>query len=81
MTQPQGFVHLVLQNHVCHLRKTLYGLKEAPWVWFSWLNIKLVWLGFVGSEVDPSLFISQNQFDPLMVLVYVDDILVTGPNS
>jgi hypothetical protein len=30
MSQPPGFSHPSLPNHVCKLQKALYGLKQAP---------------------------------------------------
>jgi hypothetical protein len=57
MSQPQGFSHPSLPNHVCKLHKDFYGLKQAPKAWFSRLSTKLCELGFVGSKVDSSLFI------------------------
>jgi hypothetical protein len=81
MTQPPGFVHASYPNHVCHLHKALYGLKQAPRAWFSRLSTRLLQLGFHGCKSDTSLFIYRTQADMIFFLIYVDDIIVTGPNS
>ncbi|KAM1079012.1 hypothetical protein ACFX2B_013622 [Malus domestica] len=80
MHQPPGFEDATKPHHVCHLHKSLYGLKQAPRAWYEKLHGALVSLGFTGSQNDHSLFIKK---DPhlVFVLVYVDDILVTGPSS
>jgi len=56
MTQPPGFSHPSLPNHVCKLQKALYGLKQAPRAWFARLSNRLLELGFTSSKVDSSLF-------------------------
>uniref|UniRef100_A0A2N9HHN1 Reverse transcriptase Ty1/copia-type domain-containing protein n=1 Tax=Fagus sylvatica TaxID=28930 RepID=A0A2N9HHN1_FAGSY len=81
MTQPPGFVHASYPNHVCHLHKALYGLKQAPRAWFSRLSNRLLQLGFHGCKSDTSLFIYRTKADTIFFLIYVDDIIVTGPNS
>ncbi|GLT71533.1 hypothetical protein SLA2020_435440 [Shorea laevis] len=82
MSQPPGFIHPLYPNHVCHLRKALYGLKQAPRAWFSRLSSTLSELGFIRSQADSSLFIYRNSKDEfLFILIYVDDILVTGPSQ
>ncbi|WOH11771.1 hypothetical protein DCAR_0831263 [Daucus carota subsp. sativus] len=65
-------------QYVCRLRKSLYGLRQAPRCWFDKFSTALLKYGFVQSHSDNSLFTfnQQNQF--VAVLVYVDDILITG---
>ena len=80
MTQPSGFVDQDYPDYVCHLKKSLYGLKQAPRAWFEKLQSALISLGFHASQSDHSLFIIQQPV-LVLVLVYVDDIIVTGPSS
>ena len=78
MKQPPGFIDPQRPNHVCLLHKSLYGLKQAPRAWFERLSKALSDLGFKGSKTDPSLFIYSRGQTLLYILVYVDDIIVTG---
>jgi hypothetical protein len=80
MTQPPGFAHPQFPSHVCKLQKALYGLKHAPRAWFSRLSNRLLELGFIGSRSDSSLFIYRCANYLLLVLIYVDDILITCSN-
>ncbi|KAD6453153.1 hypothetical protein E3N88_07858 [Mikania micrantha] len=81
LRQPPGFVDPAKPNHVCLLHKSLYGLKQAPRAWFHRLSGVLYTLGFTGSKTDPSLFIYSSNGTTLYMLVYVDDIVLTGNNS
>ena len=78
MIQPPGFVDKNFPDHVCRLKKALYGLKQAPRAWYTELRVFLISLGFVNSTADASLFIYQQPGVTLYLLVYVDDIIVTG---
>lgn len=78
MSQPPGFQDPSKPTHVCHLRKALYGLKQAPRAWYSELKTYLTTIGFRNSLSDTSLFILKHNGDYVYLLVYVDDILVTG---
>jgi hypothetical protein len=81
MLQPQGYIHPQYPHHVCKLHKSLYGLRQAPRSWFSKLSTKLQALGFRESKADTSLFVLQEvNYVPYM-LIYVDDILITGSNT
>ncbi|KAH9658123.1 retrovirus-related pol polyprotein from transposon RE1 [Citrus sinensis] len=81
MQQPKGFVDKSKPNCVCRLHKALYGLKQAPRAWFEKLRGCLLQWGFRNSKSDSSLFLRKTKVSLIMVLIYVDDILVTGPNS
>lgn len=78
MMQPPGFVDRDRPHHVCRLRKPIYGLKQAPRSWFMSLKRHLLTAGFVNSSVDTSLFVHTTGNTLTYVLVYVDDIIVTG---
>ncbi|GKA94708.1 putative RNA-directed DNA polymerase [Tanacetum coccineum] len=81
MKQPPGFIDPKRPNHVCLLHKSLYDLKQASHAWFERLSKALFDLGFKGSKTDPSLFIYSRGDTLLYILVYVDDIIVTGNNK
>lgn len=78
MSQPPGFVDSAHPHHVCRLHCSLYGLKQAPQAWFHHLYTFSLQLGFVASRTDPSLFILQKGTRTTYILIYVDDILLTG---
>jgi hypothetical protein len=80
MTQPLGFNHPQFSSHICKLKKALYGLKQALRAWFSKLSNKLIELGFVSSKLDSSLFINRTSTYTMLVLIYVDDIIITCSN-
>ncbi|GJY92328.1 retrovirus-related pol polyprotein from transposon TNT 1-94 [Tanacetum coccineum] len=82
------FLSLAVTNNwpLCQLdiqNAFLHGnLKEqAPRAWFERLSKALFDLGFKGSKTDPSLFIYSRGDTLLYILVYVDDIIVTGNNK
>lgn len=81
MAQPPGFTDPTRPTHVCRLWKAIYGLKQAPRAWYSELRSFLISSGFKNSLSDTSLFILKVQGKFIYVLVYVDDILVTGTDS
>lgn len=81
MHQPLGYVHPNFSNHIYQLHKALYGLKQAPRAWYHWLQEHLLSLGFINSSFDTSLFIYRKGSTTLFVLVYVDDILITGSSA
>jgi histone deacetylase 1/2 len=72
---------LLKPNHVCRLHKTIYGLKQAPREWYSALKEKILALGFTNSKADSSLFIYNTAFVLCFLLVYVDDLIITGSDT
>ena len=63
------------------IHKALYGLKQAPRAWFEKLKSALIAWGFSNSVSDTSLFFTHKGGQPLFLLVYVDNILITGEDS
>jgi hypothetical protein len=78
MAQPQGFIDSATPGYVCKLHKSLYGLKQAPRAWFERFTSQLENLGFTASSADPSLFTYKSHNEILYLLLYVDDIILTG---
>ena len=66
---------------VCKLHKSLYGLHQAPRQWFAKLSFTLITHRYVRSYAVYSLFTSCKGKVFLALLVYVDDIILTGKDS
>ena len=81
MQQPTGYVDSTHPTHVCKLHKSIYGLKQAPRAWFESFTTQLLTLGFQPSSADSSLFIYKDGPIIAFLLLYVDDIVLTGNNS
>ncbi|GKV49990.1 hypothetical protein SLEP1_g56708 [Rubroshorea leprosula] len=81
MAQPAGFIDQNLPHHVCKLKKAIYGLKQAPRAWYTELKQFLLACGLVNSRSDCSLFIYNKSGIIIYVLVYVDDLLITGNST
>ncbi|KAL0308794.1 UNVERIFIED_CONTAM: Retrovirus-related Pol polyprotein from transposon RE2 [Sesamum radiatum] len=63
---------------VCRLKRSLYGLKQASWQWNIELTSKLESYGFTQSPHDHCLFTLRKDSLFLALIVYVDDVLLTG---
>ena len=77
MQQPRGFTHLDYPHYVYKLKKTLYSLKPAPRAWFHCFRSFLLSHGFVCSNADPSMFFLCTSSHILVLLLYIDDIILT----
>lgn len=66
---------------VCRLQKALYGFKQAGRQWYMKLNKKLRELDLMPTYADPCVYYSKRGGDPLLVLIYVDDILIFHRNE
>ncbi|XP_016699788.1 uncharacterized protein [Gossypium hirsutum] len=81
MTQPPSFENFNDNGTqlVCKLKKAIYGLRQAPRVWFNTFHSFLIGkLGFQPSKTDSSLFVWLSSCSKLYLMAYVDDIVITG---
>lgn len=81
MKQPAGFIDSACPNSVCKLNKSQYGLKQASRAWFASLSYFLLQRGFNAQKTDHSLFIYNKDGIKIFILIYVDNILITGNST
>lgn len=81
MSQPRGFEDSIHPSHVCLLKKVIYSLKQAPRQWFNTFSAHLLSCGFQHSQSDHSLLILSKPQLKLYLLIYVDGILIAGPDD
>ncbi|XP_057954067.1 uncharacterized mitochondrial protein AtMg00810-like [Malania oleifera] len=79
MALPPGFSSSS-SSDVCKLKRSLYGLKQAPQAWFDKFQTTLLQFSFQQSQYDSSLFLCKTSVGIVLLLVYVDDIVITGTN-
>src|SRR3569833_2696538 len=63
---------------VCHLKRTLYGLRQAPRAWHTRLKEELGNFEFVASFADAALFVGVVNGERVYLIVWVDDILIAA---
>lgn len=81
MKQPPGFEVIGKEKQVCLMKRSLYGLKQAAKCWNDAINETLISFGFKRSQSDSCLYFKRfKNGDWCLMLVYVDDILVTATN-
>ena len=82
MEQPEGFVMKGKENQVCKLKKSLYGLKQAPRQWYKKFESVMTDQGYRKTTSDHCIFVQKfSDDDFIILLLYVDDMLIVGPNS
>jgi len=79
MQPPPGY--FVLDGMVCHLCRSLYGLKQAPRAWFERFSSIVTNASFKPSDHDPALFVHTSPRGRTLLLLYVDDMIITGGDS
>eukprot|EP00253_Pinus_taeda_P007074 PITA_07074 len=81
-SQPEGFTVKGHEHKVCKLVNSLYGLKQAPRAWYEKLTEHLLKLNFKHFDLDDAtLFVKKVGKTVVYLVVYVDDLLMTGNNE
>ena len=84
MEQPEGWVVKGKEDHVCLLKKAIYGLKQASRQWNIKIHDSLIQQGFVRTYSDAGVYVYRRQggdSDPdhvTIIVLYVDDLLLMG---
>ena len=66
------------ESHVLILKKALYILKQAPRAWYDRIDSNLMSLGFTKSDADPNLYYKVKNGCLLILVLYMDDLFLTG---
>ena len=66
------------KGEVCKLKKSLYGLKQSPRAWFGRFSTTVKEFGYKQSNSDHTLFIKHKEGKVTAIIVYVDDMVMTG---
>ncbi|RVW32439.1 Retrovirus-related Pol polyprotein from transposon TNT 1-94 [Vitis vinifera] len=78
MDIPPGYSVTTRTNEVCKLQRALYGLKQSPQAWFGRFSLAMKKYGFQQSNADHTLFLKKQQGKVTALIVYVDDMVITG---
>ncbi|KAG7547971.1 GAG-pre-integrase domain [Arabidopsis suecica] len=78
MKPPPGLEDQNAPGKVFKLKKAIYGLKQSPRAWYHKLSTTLLDRGFKKSEADNTLFTLPSKEGIVVILVYVDDIIISG---
>ena len=78
MEQPPRFVAQEEIGKVCHLKKSLYGLKQSLRAWFGKFSQVIETFGMQKNKFDHSIFYKNSSSSIILLVVYADDIVITG---
>ncbi|KAH9781781.1 hypothetical protein KPL71_008610 [Citrus sinensis] len=79
MTQPKGFEIKGKEDYVCHLNKSLYGLKQSPRQWYKRFDEFMISTGYLRSKYDNCVYSeSSSSGGVVYLLIYVDDMLLAS---
>jgi Reverse transcriptase (RNA-dependent DNA polymerase) len=81
MKQPEGFEIAAKEDHMCLLKKFLYGLKQSPRQWYKKFDSFMVNLNFSRSNYDSCVYLKKlDGGDYIYLLLYMDHILIVTTN-
>lgn len=61
--------------------KSLYGLKKSPCAWFGKFAKFVKRCKYIQSQADHTLFVKFSDGKVAVLIVYVNDIILTGDNK
>ena len=79
MLQPLHFEDPIFPTHVCHLKKSLYDLRQASRVWNRRFTAFLTKHHLVDTHQDPCIYRTTTG-PPVLLAIFVDDGLIASPS-
>ncbi|KAL0463159.1 UNVERIFIED_CONTAM: hypothetical protein Slati_0203500 [Sesamum latifolium] len=76
MDQPEGFTSVGEEEKVCHLQRSIYGLKQASRSWSTHFDEVLQDYDFIKNEFDPCVYKKISGSTVAYLVLYVDEILL-----
>ena len=80
MEKPENFVIGDPKSTVCKLKKSLYGLKQSPCLWYHKFHKIISSFGFVMNLADECIYHKFSGSKYIFLVLYVNDILL-APND
>ena len=81
MLQPPGFAVKGKENYVLLLLRAIYGLKQSGRSWHQDIDAYLRYLHLIPTSSDSNLYYLHTPHKWILLILYVDDIFVTGNDS
>ena len=79
MSQPEGYTDESKPDHVCQLKKSLYGLKQAARVWNEAMDAHSKKAGYTQCSADCCIYVKRLENGKFVFLsLYVDDLLIVS---
>jgi hypothetical protein len=78
MTQLKGFAMKGKEHMGCHLKKSIYGLKQASIQWYLKFDESIRSFGFKENEEDNCIYAKFRNAKFIFLILYVDDILLAS---
>ena len=78
MKQPKGCMVKGKKEHVCRLKKSLYGLKQSPRMWYQKFDFYIRGFGFTRSKEDHCVYFKLIGDRVIYLVLYEDDMLLIG---
>ena len=81
MSQPEHYIVKGKESLICRLKKSLYGLKQSPRMWYLKFYAFVLPIRFVRSKLDHCVYFRVENDRLLIVALYVDDMLLFGKSK
>jgi hypothetical protein len=80
MKQLEWFTINEKKELVCKLKRSIYGLKRSPRMWYQKFDTYILSFGFVRSKVDHCGYLKEEGDHFIYVALYVNNILLVRNN-